>query len=58
MDERIQLAESYYATAQSLEAQGRHLLDTAAMISRMADQMCEENIRQHKQAGADDANGS
>lgn len=44
MDERLKLAEAYYATARDLDSHGRHFIEVAAMLSSMADRMCELSI--------------
>lgn len=46
MDERLKLAESYYAVARDLQAQGQRMLDTADMLGATADRICEARMRE------------
>lgn len=45
MDERLKLAEAYYAVAQDLQDHGRQMLETANMLGTMADRICEASMR-------------
>lgn len=48
MSELLKMAESYYAVANDLKAQGQRLMEIADLVGRMADSMCEENMRRQK----------
>lgn len=45
MNDRIELAEKYYAVAQHLETQAQMMLETAKYLNSVADKLCEENMR-------------
>lgn len=46
MDERLKLAEAYYMVASDLQRQAECILNMAKNLDRMADRMCEDNIRE------------
>ena len=57
MDDRLELAEKYYAVARHLESNAQGMLETAKYLNSVADKMCEESMRQ-KQPPSHSAEGS
>jgi hypothetical protein len=49
MSEFLEMAEKYYAVAQSLRSQAGYLTGVAEFLERKADSYCEENIKLHPQ---------
>lgn len=45
MNELLKLAESYYAVASDLRHRAESTLATAVSLEKMADAICEENMR-------------
>lgn len=46
MTPKLELAEHYYAVARDLERQGQFMLNAAQMCNALADQYCEQNMRE------------
>lgn len=49
MDERLKLAEAYYAVARDMQAQGERCLSYAKELGAIADRICEQNIAEKRQ---------
>ena len=46
MENKLSLAEAYYAVANDLHHQGRNYLEMAEKCGRIADALCEANMRE------------
>jgi hypothetical protein len=53
MDERLKRAEAYYQVAGELKVNAERMLETAFMLSEMADRICEANMREKQPSMAD-----
>lgn len=46
MSEKLDLANKYYEVARDLRVQERYYRDTAVTLERIADLLCEQNMRE------------
>lgn len=46
MDDRLKLAEAYYATARDLQTQGQYYIQVAQMLNAIGDRLSETNMRE------------
>lgn len=54
MDNRLKMAEAYYAVANDMKFQGERMLEIANVLGTMADSLCEANMREKKPDSASD----
>jgi hypothetical protein len=46
MNDRLRLAEAYYAVANDLRIQGERMLEMAEVLDRNGSMLCEQNMRE------------